>query len=285
VALPRILTAIVLIPVVLAAVWFGTLPFFVFILGVSLLTYWEFSLMAEEGGYPNQLFVGLFASFAVLLALYLDGVPGWGPVHRAPSALFIFMAVCFLIFFREFFSRDKGTSFLKIITTITGVLICALFLGHLLLLRDMRVVQGEGFKSIGREIMFFLLIVIWTVDTGAWLVGKLMGRWPMAPVISPKKTWVGAIGGTVLACLAGWFFREAFLKAELGRNEAILYAFSVAVVAQISDLTESLIKRSFGVKNSSELLPGHGGLMDRFDSFIFAAPFFYYVLLGTGRFQ
>jgi len=195
------------------------------------------------------------------------------------------VAWLFLSFFLEFFRRDKGHSLLRIMTTTMGIFLCAFLIGHLLLLRDLRVATGEGYRLIGREITFFLIVVIWTVDTGAWTFGKLMGRFPMAPVISPKKTWVGAVGGTLLACGAGWLFREAFLKNDFSRRDALIYSILIAVVAQSSDLMESLIKRTFGVKNSSEILPGHGGILDRFDSFIFAAPIFYYVLMATGRFQ
>jgi len=206
-------------------------------------------------------------------------------VHRSPSPLFTFILWSFVVFLREFFRSDKGHSFLRIVTTITGVVVCALLLGHLLLLRDLRVLTGEGFRPIGREVTFFLFFVIWAVDIGAWLIGRSFGRTPLAPVLSPKKTWEGAIGGTAIACLVGWLFREAFLSAALGRTEGILFALFISITAQMSDLIESLIKRSFGTKNSSDLLPGHGGILDRFDSFIFSAQFFYYALLATGRFQ
>jgi len=165
------------------------------------------------------------------------------------------------------------------------VTLCSLLLGHLLLLRDLRLVAGEGNRFVGREIVFFLFITIWSVDIGAWLIGRSFGRFPLAPRLSPKKTWEGALGGTLVGCAVGWFMRETFLESALGPVEAILYAFLIAVFAQMSDLMESMIKRSFGAKNSSELLPGHGGILARFDSFIFAAPFFYYILLGTGRFS
>lgn len=283
--LPRILTAILLVPFMLLVVWYGTLPFFFFVLAIAMLGVWEYSVMATQGGYPNQIEMGLIGSLLVTVAIFLDGIPVWGPLHKAPSVLAVFFGWVLLVFFREFFRSDKSLSFLRIITTITGVVVSALLMGHLLLIRDLKVSSGDGFRPIGREVMFFLLFVVWMVDTGAWCVGKLIGRFPMAPVISPKKTWVGSIGGTLIACLTGWFFREAFLKQELTVKEAVLFSFFVAVVAQISDLSESLMKRSFGAKNSSELLPGHGGILDRFDSFIFAAPFFYYLLIATGRYQ
>jgi phosphatidate cytidylyltransferase len=284
VTLPRILTAALFVPLVLAVVWYGSLPFFLFVCGVCLLSIWEYSVMAEEGGYPNQLVIGLLGGLLILLALFFDGAP-LGPLHHAPGPLFIFVFWVFVVVFREFFRRDKGHSFLIIITTVTGVVVGALLLGHLILIRELRMAAGEGFQLVGRTLMFFFLAVIWSLDTGAWFVGRLVGRFPMAPVISPKKTWEGALGGTLIACLVGWIFREIYLKGVMGRTEVLTYALLIAVTAQVSDLAESLIKRSFGAKDSSQLLPGHGGILDRFDSFIFAAPFFYYVLVSTGRFQ
>ena len=282
--LPRILTAVLLAPLVLAIFWFGSIPYFVFVTAVCLFALWEYSSMATEGGYPNQPVMSLVGGALVLLALYLDGEPA-GPIARAPGPVFVFLLWVFAVFLREFFREDKGHSFLRIVTTVSGVAILAIGLGHLLLLRDLRVAGGEGFRPIGREVTFFLLVVIWTVDIGAWVVGRAIGRHPLAPRLSPKKTWEGAVGGTLLACGFGWLYREAFLGSAMGRAESVFVALVVAVVAQFSDIIESLIKRSFGAKDSSQLLPGHGGILDRFDSFIFAAPFYYYILVGTGRFQ
>lgn len=281
--LPRVLTAIVLVPLVIAIFWFGSVPYLIFVTAISLLALWEYSSMAEEGGYPNQPVMALLGGLLVLLALYLDG-GSVGPIAKAPGPIFIFLLWTFAVFLREFLRADKSHSFLRIVTTVSGVAFLALGLGHLLLLRDLRVSSGDGYRPIGREVTFFLLVIIWTVDTGAWFVGRAIGRFRMAPQLSPKKTWEGAIGGTLLACGFGWLYREAFLPAALGRGEAVVIAFCVAVVAQFSDLIESLMKRSFGAKDSSQLLPGHGGILDRFDSFIFAAPFYYYMLVGTGRF-
>lgn len=282
--LPRILTSVVLIPLVVACVWAGSLPFFFFVLGVSLFCLWEYSLITAEGGYPNQFILSMVGGVLIVLSIYIDGMPT-GPLHAAPSPVFILIVWVFVLFVREFFRRDKSNSFLIIITTVTGLLLCAFFLGHLLLIRDLRLAGGEGLQLVGRPFLFFLMLVIWAADTGAWMVGRSFGRFHLAPSISPKKTWEGAVGGALLACLVGWFMREVWMNEMLGRSEAVLFAFLISIVAQCSDLAESLLKRSCGVKNSSELLPGHGGMLDRFDSFIFAAPFFYYVLVATGRFQ
>ena len=283
--LPRILTSLLLIPFVMVVIWYGSLPYFLFLLGVTTLSFWEYSLIAEEGGYPNQLGIGLFGVSILLFALFLDGVVPWGPLHVAPTPYFVFILWLFVVFVREFCRKDKSYSFLRVITTVMGVLICSLLLGHILLLRELKLVVGEGFQPAGRQIVFFLFLVIWSVDMGAWAVGRMMGKSQLAPRISPKKTWEGAVGGTVLACGVGWILQQTFLRATFQGLEALIYAFIISFTAQMSDLMESFIKRSFGVKNSSEILPGHGGVFDRFDSFIFSAPFFYYLLLGTGRFQ
>jgi phosphatidate cytidylyltransferase len=130
-----------------------------------------------------------------------------------------------------------------------------------------------------------LFVIIWVTDTSAWFFGKNFGRLKLAPNVSPKKTLEGAIGGLIVAMGVAWLYRESFLKEELGLAETLFYALVIILTGKASDLIESLMKRSFGVKDSSMLLPGHGGLLDRFDSFIFSTPIFYYLLIVSGRFQ
>jgi len=274
-----------MIPFLIPIIWVGSVPFFLLVLGLCLLSYWEYANMAELGGYPNQLYVGMAGTVLMVLALYLDGAVPWGPIHRGPSPLFVLMVWTFFSFIREFIRWDKGHSLLRIITSLTGVILCALFLGHLMLLRDLRLVAGDGMRPVGREIFFFLVLVIWSVDVGAWLIGRAWGRIKIAPLISPGKTLEGSLAGTLFGCLVGWLFQSIFMKNILSTQEGLFFAVIISLTAQFSDLVESLLKRSFGVKNSSELLPGHGGILDRFDSFLFSAPFFYYLLLATGRFQ
>ncbi len=281
---PRVITAVVLAPIVLAAAWYGSLPFFLLVLGICLIGVWEYCLIAEEGGYPNDLVLALLGTIAVLLSLFIDGI-AIGPLRAAPSPFFVLAAWMLIVFTRELFRKDVGYSFLRAITTLGGVILLAYFIGHLLLIRDLKFAAGEGFRPVGRAFIFFLLLIIWTVDTGAWWVGRRYGKHRMAPVVSPNKTWEGAIGGTVLASLIAILFQQLFLREAVGPVEAVFYGVVIAITAQISDLVESLMKRSFGVKDSSALLPGHGGILDRFDSFIFSAPLFYYLLIGTGRFQ
>lgn len=282
--LPRILTALLLGPLVLVVIWAGSVPFFLFVLGVCIVSQWEFSRMAEDGGYPGQPWWAIFGTALVVTALWVDGLPG-GTVSSSPGPLFVLVVWLFGSFVREFPRRDKGHSLLRVMTGLSGVIVCGLLMGHMLLVRDLTsAVPGVG-GPVGRGLMFFLLVVIWSVDTGAWMVGRAAGRHHLAPQLSPKKTWEGAAGGTLFAVIAGCLMQATMLRGVFTVGEAALYAAGVAIAAQFSDLIESMIKRSFGAKDSSQILPGHGGIFDRFDSFIFAAPFFYHALVMSGRFR
>lgn len=129
--------------------------------------------------------------------------------------------------------------------------------------------------DMGPNPIFFLLAVIFLGDTGAYLFGNLLGRRKLVPIASPKKTWEGAIGGIVFAVLAAVIIHFLVLR-EIVLWKAVLTGIIVHIVAQFSDPLESLFKRAVGVKDSSNILPGHGGFLDRLDSLILATPFFYY---------
>ena len=125
--------------------------------------------------------------------------------------------------------------------------------------------------------VFFLFILIWSSDTFAYLTGKFFGKHKMAPKISPKKTWEGFAGGVVLTLVAGFFVEKYF--PEL-RGNWMVVGFLISVFAPLGDLVESQLKRTFGVKDSGNIIPGHGGVLDRLDSFIICVPvvYLYFVL-------
>ncbi|MCC6622725.1 MAG: phosphatidate cytidylyltransferase [Deltaproteobacteria bacterium] len=125
--------------------------------------------------------------------------------------------------------------------------------------------------------MLYAAAAVFMGDTGAYFAGKALGRHKLHPRVSPNKTWEGAIGGLVGSALGGWLM-VVILDLPLTTLSAILFALIGGAIAQVGDLAESLIKRTFGVKDSGTLLPGHGGLLDRIDGLIFALPFFALVL-------
>ncbi len=125
--------------------------------------------------------------------------------------------------------------------------------------------------------VFLLFVLIWSSDSFAYFAGRLFGKHKMAPKISPKKTWEGFAGGVVCTLVLGYFIEQNF---EELRGNWMLVSFLVAVFAPIGDLVESQLKRTFGVKDSGNFIPGHGGVLDRLDSFIIAAPvvYLYFIL-------
>jgi phosphatidate cytidylyltransferase len=265
--LPRILTAIVGSALLIAAIYFGSLPFLFVILGVVMIGVREFYTLAQDTGYPCYPGIGVVASALVVLSVFLNGV-SWGQVtdNQLTAALVALLLVA--IIFRSLARGPADTSLSEWSITFMGVFYVAWSLSHLLLIRDLR----PG----GRNITFLLFALIWTEDIFAYFIGVRWGRHQIAESISPKKTWEGTIAGFIGAVGAAVVFQKSVLKQQLRLTEAVGLAILVGILAFASDLGESVLKRGAGVKDSSQLLPGHGGVLDRFDSFLLTAPFYYY---------
>ncbi len=157
--------------------------------------------------------------------------------------------------------------------TLFGVLYLGLTLGTLSMTRLL---------PLGEWLIFFLLLVTWASDTGAYLVGTLCGRHRLAPTISPKKTVEGLVGGLITAIIAGYAARWWFLP-DLSGLDCLILATLLTITGLWGDLTESAMKRSVGMKDSGGILPGHGGMLDRLDSLLFTAPVFYYYVTMASR--
>ena len=157
--------------------------------------------------------------------------------------------------------------------TLFGVLYLGLPLGPLSMTRLLP--QGEW-------LIFFLLLVTWVSDAGAYYVGTLYGRRRLAPRISPKKTVEGLVGGMIGAIITAYAVRWWFLP-ELAGLDCLVLAILLTITGLWGDLTESAMKRSVGIKDSGGILPGHGGMLDRLDSLLFTAPaFYYYITMASG---
>ncbi len=152
------------------------------------------------------------------------------------------------------------------LVTFLGVLYISLFLSYLILLYG-------GLN--GKKWIFFLLIVLWCNDIGAYAIGRMWGRHRLSPLVSPHKTVEGAVGGLVFSLVAAVISKKLLL-GDLGFAQAAALSLVIAVPGQAGDLCESALKRYFGVKDSGTMLPGHGGMLDRIDSLLFAAPLTYY---------
>ena len=264
---PRIMTILVGLPFLLAAIYMGSLPFFFLVLGIACLSLREFYYLAEESGYPCYRWMGLAAGVLMVSSVFLNGL-SFGAVtdNQATSALVALFLAGWVL--RALSRGPSETLLSEWGVTFFGVFYVAWTLSHLLLLRDLR--------PSGQSLTFFLFTMIWAGDILAYLVGSQWGRHRMSPVISPKKTWEGTLGGVLGAMAVAVVFQMTLLRQQMKWPEALLVGAGVGLLAMASDLGESLLKRSAGVKDSSPLLPGHGGVLDRFDSFFLTAPLFYY---------
>ena len=256
--LTRILAAAVLAPPFLYAVWQGHWWFFCLSLFLSVMAALEFAQLLKAGGQSSQPLVGFAWTLLIYVGLLVKGRDGLlAVVALVPNLLLL-----------RYLSKDKieGAA-MECAWTCYGVLAYTLPLSFLWLIRD-----GPN----GRELLLVFLCLVWVQDSAAYFWGRALGRHKLSQHISPKKTWEGAILGWLTALAAVWAAVTFGLGHPLSPVTMMGFALT-AISAQLGDLNESLLKRNMGVKDSGTLIPGHGGILDRFDSFTFAAPVMYYV--------
>ena len=272
----RVITALILIPLVLALVFLGPRWFFTLVTGaVAALAAWEFLGMAERGG-ANPSRIAVLVAIGLLFAGNLE----W---PDQSTAIFGILSLGLLVYC-TFTSRTEQVM-PNVVTSVFCLLYTGLTLGALPVLRE---------ETNGPSLVTFLLCVVWGGDIAALYVGRAWGRHKLAPRLSPNKSWegsLGSVGGSLLAAagllgLAALF--EMWNSAKLSYPEDFWYWMGLAVVvniaAQVGDLAESALKRSVDVKDSGSLLPGHGGVLDRIDALLLAAPVLWYALMIHQRF-
>ena len=285
--LKRIATAVVLIPIVLLLVLRAPVPVLAVVaLGVALATLTEFLKLTESYGVQPQRMASwvVTALFFAALAFYASGDAPQLAAGKFLLILSLTAAAAPFIFLSLAMRRAQlPTAYPAAAASTFGIVYIAVPLGMLVQLRQ---------QSAGAFWILYLLLIVWAGDIFAYFVGKAVGRHLMAPRISPKKTWEGAVASLVASAVIGVeLFRYAepissrllqagFIERRGGmfgleRPELLpILALTIAlnVAAQLGDLVESLIKRGAGVKDSGSMLPGHGGMLDRIDALLFAAP-------------
>ncbi|MHB2025697.1 MAG: phosphatidate cytidylyltransferase [Elusimicrobiota bacterium] len=261
--LPRLLTALIGIPVLLFLIYWGGMAYGVFILGVSILCLYEYGIILTLARRPVRPILAIAGGAVISICAI------WRLPVEAALAAFLSAAVLF-----EVFSREHSLERLAI--TVFGSSFFGILPSYLGLIREL--------GGSGRVLSFLFFSCVWAMDTAAYAAGKSLGRRRLAPVLSPKKTWEGAAAGFAAALATAAIFSRIF-PSVLSETEALALGSVIGIFGQLSDLSESLIKRSVGAKDSGMVLPGHGGIMDRFDSFLLSAPAFYYCLLAFGSFR
>jgi len=276
----RVLTALVGIPLLVTAIWFGAPWLTLLLLLVVTLGIWEFyrltpgngSGKGPGGGPEDSRTLPTLLGIIWVMAFVLGGQAATGPSHFLTISLVVFGCGSFLsLLWLVAFFRGPGLG-VKTGYLIGGPLYVGFLLGHVLVLRNL----GEG-DSLGRDWVLFALLLTFATDTGAFLVGRAIGRHPMSPRISPNKTLEGAAGGFCLAIIAATVLPQ-WLELGLLRWQLWVIGATVGVVAQTGDLLESKLKRISGVKDTGGIIPGHGGILDRLDSLVISMPAVYYLV-------
>ena len=224
---------------------------------LTLLGLAEFYRMAL----PERRGVGLTASCAgALLPLAL-----LSPEHFMLQPALTLIVITFALIFL-FTIRDIKAAGGEVALLFLGILYVPLLLGHLILLRGV---------TNGTEWVFLLMVIVMAGDTGAYYVGSNFGKRKLYEIVSPNKSVEGALGG-LAGSIIGAFIAKATFFPSLSAFDSLATALLLGILGQLGDLFESFLKRSFGVKDSGTIFPGHGGILDRLDSILFAAPAAYY---------
>jgi phosphatidate cytidylyltransferase len=289
--LKRILTAVVLIPIVLALVLRAPIPVLAMVAAlVALLTVQELLKLSEAYGirplrWPAYVFVGVFFLFLAInpgndKPLLSTAIFTYSTGFAAAAAPFFFLALAMR-------RPDLSTAFPAALVSTFAFVYVALPMGMLVQLRE---------QWSGAFLLLYVLLLVWAGDIFAYFVGRSLGRHLMSPRISPKKTWEGALASLVASLAVGTLLYNyalpistALLNVHLIERRDGLFALqkpplwpvlllsaAINIAAQLGDLVESLIKRGAGVKDSGTILPGHGGMLDRIDALLFAAPVLWY---------
>lgn len=263
----RLLTAVIAIPILAFVMTVGGIPFFCLVALLIVLGLWEFFGMMSVQGLRPYRWLGLATGIVVAWFVY-SGLP----TH---ANLFVTAFLLGTMAVEMLRPRDHGVEPMAV--TLFGVFYVGWLAGHLLYLREMPFSVGTAY---GQGVSYVMLAVLptWACDTSAYGIGMVFGRNRIHPNVSPKKSVEGSVAGLVgamVVTVVAYLTFASFLELW----QAILLGFLIGVFAQVGDLVESVLKRTSRAKDSASYIPGHGGVLDRFDSLFFTAPLTYYFLM------
>lgn len=261
----RIVTGFIAGAAYLAFLFIGSFPFSIFAAAIAVIAFMELTAMKKMPFFSPGVLAGALAVAVTVLSAPFIGGHGFIQFVIRLLIVLILCLLCIVVFSKNQFQVEEAS---YIFLSVFYISLPFFLLVHLRL---------ESLVTV-----LFVQITVWATDSGAYFAGRMLGRHKLAPHISPKKTIEGSVGA-VLTALAAVLIFQAVVRSPVFSSWGILLAaaFIISILGQMGDLAESAIKRFFGVKDSGTLLPGHGGLLDRFDSLIFVLPILY--LMGMIR--
>lgn len=258
----RIITALFALLVFIPLLWYGSWPLLIATILLGLIALSEIFKMKNI---PFVSLIGLFTSLITISIIlpteYLDFILNGASIWHVYFVYAMSLLVMTVLSNNTFTFDDAGV-----------FLMSSLYI-------------GMGFHyfyqtaELGFLMVLFVMSIIWATDVGAYIIGMKFGKTKLAPVISPNKSREGAVGGILMAVLVAVLFIQFYNPLNFSLPGVAIMAVLLSIVGQLGDLTESAYKRYFGVKDSGKILPGHGGILDRFDSTLFAMPLFQIILL------
>jgi phosphatidate cytidylyltransferase len=263
----RLISVAIIVPLLLLAIYLGGWWFAAFLTVFVAIASWELARLFKNGGHRPWWILMCVGSAGIIIAQRISGFEG--------AALVLGVDVLLAMFFHTIaFEKGIKTSAADFMITVGGILYLGWMASYLVALRQLSPTDG-GFWTL------LVIAAIAIADAAAYFIGSAMGKHKMLPVVSPKKSWEGYLGGVVVGTgitilLAFWF--HTYIPA-ITWQKGLVIGFVISVLAPMGDFGESMLKRQFNMKDSSELIPGHGGFLDRIDSYIWAALLGYYLVL------
>lgn len=263
----RIVSGVLFVPLLVLLARAGGIAFVAFVGLQVFLGIGEFYRMMKGKELRPSAAIGTLAALALLVACYRP--------HRVAGDV-LATALVIVLLALSLRHPDRPRQVESLAATLFGVLYVGWLSAHLVLLRELPWVAGTDY-ALGGSFVLLAFFITWSCDTGAYAIGRWFGRTRPWTRISPRKSIEGSIGGLVTAVAAALVAR-AWFAPYLGPADALALGAAVGVFGQVGDLVESLLKRDARHGDSSDIIPGHGGILDRFDSLYFAAPVVYYYL-------
>ncbi len=269
----RVLSAIIFLPVFWVIVKkLGPWPYDLLIVSAAMVALYEVYRLARAAGHRCHLLLG-----ALLMLFILNPLSGPGS-FPLEGVLAVGLFVLPLASLRR--GGDWRPALGDVAATFFGATLIGVLFGYLLRLRGFdEFPKGE---ETGSDLVFLLFLVVWSGDVAAFYIGTFLGRHPLAPRVSPKKTIEGAVGG-LAGSIAAAFVARAWFMNRLTLADCLILGAALALAGLLGDLVESMLKRGAGVKDSAALVPGHGGILDRVDSLLYAGPVLYYYYVFAMR--